>query len=90
MNLIHYGQSFLPNRGNLGHLIKNAPSHGGGRYRKKNNTVASLGHVFNNRRIRFVITCTIIEIEELGLMVGFLSDPNCPRGPGQFGSFSKT
>ena len=90
MDLIHYGRSFLPNQGNLGHLIKNAPSHGGGRYRKTINTVASLGDVFINRRIRFVITCTIIEIEGLGLMVVFLSGPNCPGGPGQFGPFSKT
>ena len=86
MNLIHYGQSFLPNRGNLGHLIKNAPNHGGGRYRKTINTVASLRDVFINKRIRFIITCTIIET---GLMVVFFSGPNCPGGLGKFGPFSQ-
>ena len=61
----------------------------GGRYGKTINTVASLGHVFNNRKIRFVITYTIIEIEEIGLMVIFLSGPNCPGGRGNLGRLLK-
>lgn len=62
----------------------------GVRYGKTIDTVASLGHVFNNRKIRFVITYTIIEIEEIGLMVIFLKWPKLPRRPGQFGPFTKT
>ena len=54
----------------------------GVRYGKTIDTVASLGHVFNNRKIRFVITYTIIEIEEIGLMVIFLKWPKLPRRPG--------
>ena len=61
----------------------------GGDMAKLINTVATLGYVFDNRKIRFVITYTIIEIEEIELMVIFLSGPNCPGGRAIWAVYSK-
>ena len=80
---------FFTQSGQFGPLIKNPLSRGWGRYGKTINTVASLGYVFDNRKIRFVITYTIIEIEEIELIVIFLKWPKLPRRPGQFGPFTR-
>ncbi len=52
--------------------------------------VVTLYSVLHNRIIGFVITGVLIEIEELGLSMVFPSVPNCPGGPGQFGTLGLT